>query len=638
MADSPSQGHGISSDDLRALLETTLPAPTVSASATLRGQSTGDGIAIGKAFVISDTPIPDVSKSDISEDQVEAEREKLRNAINKVESDLGEIIASVFTLDEASRSFVGVVKLLKGVLGAISSKATNTIESERVTAAYAVQVVVGDTIKTLRESSFMARNVEDFEDLRLRLLRPILGISDPASIGDSPQGSILVSANLSVSQSLSGFTPGRLAGIVIQNGGTTGHAALFAAKHKIPILVGVEGLLGSVKTGDTVVIDELDQKLLISPSPEVLRQVEEKLRVQTKYCRKLPLNNGVARTRDGFEVHLFYNIEDIDAATKTASEGGAGIGLCRTEPLFFGTRNPLSEKEQTDKYFSIIVTQGVRPVTIRTIDFGSDKLAEWLRPYFRDITELNPNMGLRGARLISLGDFKSQVFHPHAAAIIRAFSQAAQLYPERDRPGVNRVMFPMINNLEELLPAIDVFRTETVRLEQEGVKVLKHLEFGTMVETPEACLGAGHIFRHPEAGSFASIGTNDLASYTSAADRDNSWLGHLCTPHAPGVLKLMHYAVRAARSAKRPISICGRMASQPGYLPLLIGLGLSNLSVEPNRAEVINYWAQQLDSADCKLLVNRIINKAVGPAQSAQMLSEFRQKHMQIDEVSADVE
>jgi phosphotransferase system enzyme I (PtsI) len=374
-------------------------------------------------------------------------------------------------------------------------------------------------------------------------------------------GEILVTDNVAPAEIAQLQAQGVLA-IVTAGGSALSHSAIMARSLHLPLIVGAAQALQQVNDGDVLVVDGGGGLLIVEPNADDLRVHRERLRDEKRERKQLHrLRREPSRTRDGVDIKLYANAESREDVAEAHALGAAGVGLYRTEFLFLKRAELPDEEEQFRAYRDVVLGMTGRVVTIRTLDVGADKadgtgLALGNEP--------NPALGVRGVRL-SLA--RPDVFDTQLRAILRASCY-----------GPMRILVPMVASREEIVAVSRRIRRITRKLRDEGHEVAEHIPFGAMIEVPAAAIALPSLIGTVD---FISIGTNDLVQYLLAADRGNEALGDLATPMHPAVLRLLHDVIATARAHDKPVAVCGEMAGDALFVPVLLALGLEEFSLHP---------------------------------------------------------
>jgi phosphotransferase system enzyme I (PtsI) len=410
-------------------------------------------------------------------------------------------------------------------------------------------------------NSYLADRATDLFDLERRILRNLLNEQreDLANLTDDV---IVLAHNLTPSETAV-LDRQHVLGFATEIGGVTSHTAILAGALELPAIVGVGHFLAEVSSGTLVILDGNHGELLIDPDEETVakyRDAAERARVVA--ARMLSRGSRTAETKDKVRVHVLGNIEFPEEADHCIDRGADGIGLYRTEFLYLAGARERSEQEHFEAYRSVIERVGERPVVIRTLDLGADKVPGAMADEFD--RSVNPELGLRSIRL-SLDNL--QLFKTQLRAILRA-ATAGQV----------SVMFPLISSLLELRQAKMILEDVKEDLTEEGLEFNASVPVGIMVEVPSAAIMSPEFAKEVD---FFSIGTNDLIQYTLAADRSDPAVAKYYNSADPAVLRLIRMVVRAGAENDVPVTVCGQMSSDPKFVPLFMGMGLRTLSTTP---------------------------------------------------------
>jgi phosphotransferase system enzyme I (PtsI) len=431
--------------------------------------------------------------------------------------------------------------------------------------------------------------------------------TDPLSNLTEP---VVVLANDLLPSDTADFSPRTVRAFATESGGPTSHTAILAGALEIPAVVGIGRFLTDVSGGDTVIVDGEKGVLIIDPDEETLARYETKrAALLARPDRYEGLRDKPAITHDGTTIRLLGNIELAQEAGHCLDRGAEGVGLYRTEFLYLNKTAAPTEEEHYAAYASVLNTLASaggpdRPVIIRTLDLGADKFSS-VSGVAAD--EKNPFLGLRSVRIClrNLDLFKTQL-----RAILRAAVH-----------GDVRVMFPMISTVDELRQCKTLLNEVKEDLEDEGVPFKRDVPVGTMIEVPSAALLADVLAREVD---FFSIGTNDLIQYTLAADRNNENVANLYHPADPAVLRLIQMVVRAAQKEQIEVNVCGEMSGEPLYIPLLVGLGLRQLSATPRKIPEIKRVIRDLTVAEAERVAEHALKLETARQVSAYLHNELR--------------
>ena len=453
---------------------------------------------------------------------------------------------------------------------------------------------------------YFRQRVADIKDVTTRLVDNLTGWSQHSGHSQLTEPSILVSADLTPSQTVQ-INREMIAGIVTEQGGITSHVGILARSLKIPAVAGMQRATEVFKTGQRLLVDGYRGIVILSPTEEEIRSYD----VQVEQERELAhsLEEDAAKpvtTLDGRNIILAANLSQPAEAEHAVEAGANGVGLLRTEFLFFNRDTLPSEDEQYEDYLKVASCMGERPVVIRTLDLGADKKTSILEFPFEE----NPFLGYRAIRycLQNISVFKTQL-----RALLRASAGAGNI----------KIMYPMISGVEEFNAAQKVLRECMEELEREGKAYNPQIEVGVMIEIPSAVLCAGELARK---AAFFSIGTNDLIQYTLAVDRMNPNVNYLYQPTHPAIIRLISSTVEGARHGNGhggiPVCICGEMAGDVELTPLLIGLGIDELSISVPNMMKVRRVIQRAYFNDCYKLACQALRMG-DPVQIMKLSSDF---------------
>jgi len=549
-----------------------------------QGIGVSPGIVEGETVVHwqneEEIPLRDISVEDIPgeiarfETALIATRQELLDIQQRISGAIGTADASIFDahllvvedrtlIDEALRGLERDLHNIEFVFHQVAEKYCRTLSAI--------------------DDPYLRERVVDVEDVTRRVIRNLLG-KKSGDLHRLDRPHIIVAGNLTPSDTAL-INRKLVLGFVTEQGSRTSHSAIMARSLGIPAIVALPGVCSELTTGDQVLLDGYSGKLILNPSEQIrfeygqieLRKVAVENQLET-------IRETLSATRDGHHIVLSANIELPEEIDAVISDGAEGIGLFRTEFLFLNKPEPPGEDEQYEAYKLVAERCAPHGVIIRTLDVGGDKLM-----HLPDMAaEHNPFLGCRAIRLCLL---QPALFKPQLRAILRASAH-----------GRVRLMYPMISSLDEVRRANALLEECKDELAREGCDFNRNIEVGTMIEVPAAVLIAGHLAREVK---FFSVGTNDLVQYTIAVDRGNERIAGLYQPTHPGVIRLLAMAAEAAHENGIWIGVCGEMASDFHLTPLLLGLGLDELSVVTPSVPRIKKAVQSLSLGECRELATR---------------------------------
>lgn len=529
----------------------------------LKGIAASPGIVIGKAYVFQDILLL-VERRDLEEGRAEKEVARLNRAIRLV---IDELIEDHFQTSKRTRKqeaeiFLAHIAILKDPY--FIARIVQDIRENGVNAESALMKQIDQFGRAFRkmEDAYLRERGTDLRDIGRRVIKKLMPQQQPAWALE--EKAILVSSELTPSDTVR-LEREKVLGFATESGGKESHAAILARSLGIPAVLGLEGLLSKVTGGETLIVDGNTGIVVVNPPGEVIQNYQHLQRKYESYQADLHgLISLPSETRDGREIRLWANIGGPGDLEYALRFGAQGIGLFRTEMPFLILRRFLSEEDQSFLYQKVVTEASGKEVTIRTLDFGGDKYLE----DEENQKERNPFLGYRSIRIFLR---KKNLFKQQLRAILRASAF-----------GPVKVLFPMISTMEEVKQIRGIFESTKRELHKQGIPFDERIPFGIMIEVPSAAILADQLAREVD---FFSIGTNDLIQYTLAVDRDNDLVNHLYEPLNPAVLRLIQHIVRVAKDTGKPVTLCGEMAGTPAYIPLLVGMGLTDLSMNPPALE-----------------------------------------------------
>ena len=549
-----------------------------------RGAGVSPGLARGVIHVVRDD-LDDVARYHIERSQIGNEIARFEAALVQTRVQILEMQQKIAEAIGAKDAAIFDAHLLVVEDRTLIDEVLRRLETERCNVEWVFQEVASNYAETLSkiDDPYLRERALDIQDVTRRIIRNLQGKA-PKPMLSTAEPHILVAHNLTPSDTAT-MNRQLVLGIATDLGSRTSHTAIIARSLNIPAVVGLHDATEKLESGQHVLLDGYTGVLIVDPTPETLSyygEIEVRKDQVTKELRQL--REIPSTTSDGRHIVLSANIElpgDVEAVSENGAEG---IGLYRTEFLFVNRDTLPSEEEQYQTYRKVAERVKPNPLIIRTFDLGGDKLAVGTV----DVgDELNPFLGWRAIRfcLENIDIFKTQL-----RAILRASAV-----------GNVKIMFPMISGLEELRHAkavLDECRREV------GEKKTAKMEVGAMIEIPSAAISADALAREVD---FFSIGTNDLIQYTIAVDRVNERIAHLYEPTHPAVLRLLKMIADAAHANKIWVGVCGEMARDVALIPILLGLGIDELSVGARSVPRVKMAVRSLAVPECQQLVNEVL-------------------------------
>ena len=543
----------------------------------MRQEFTGHGAARGSALGRARVRLPhalSVTEQYIAGNDVDTELERLHQAIDTVRKELRGLRDRLHhTIAHEVGEFLDLHSLLLDDPELLQGL-DKLIRTGRYTADYALRLQrdrIASVFEAMDDDYFRSR-IEDIDQVIGRIHAALHRRDDNMQ---GVAGDVLFTDNLAPAE-LAQLQAQGVVAIVTADGSALSHTAILARSLHVPLVVGARGVLQRINDGDAVVVDGSIGLVVIEPGPEDLRAHRQREQVHARERRELlRLRREPTRTRDGVDIQLHANAESRDDVAEAHALGATGIGLYRTEFLFLQRNELPDEEEQFRAYRDAILGMSGRPVTIRTLDLGADK-ADRTGLALRN--EPNPALGLRGVRL-SLA--RSGLLETQLRALLRASGY-----------GPMRILVPMVSAREEMSEVRRQMQRAAAQLRREGHEIADHVPLGAMIEVPAAALSLPAYIASLD---FMSIGTNDLVQYLLAADRNNEALGDLYTPLHPAVLRLLRDVIRLAHARKKPIAVCGEMAGDPVFAPLLLALGLTEFSLHPSTLLEVRHRLRHCD-------------------------------------------
>jgi phosphoenolpyruvate-protein phosphotransferase (PTS system enzyme I) len=460
------------------------------------------------------------------------------------------------------------------------------------------------------DDEYLRERAADIKDVTGRVLHVLLGQTS-MQLTELVEKRIIVAQDISPSEA-AGIDRSSALGIVTDAGSRTSHAVIVARSMKIPSVVGARDLTSRVKDGDWVVVDGYEGVVILHPTQATLFRYGRIQKEKNSFeSRLMTANELPAETLDGVHVTLRANIEKADEVALVRQYRGEGVGLYRTEYLYLSSSRIPNEEQQYANYRAIVEGLAPAPVTIRTLDIGGDKPLPGSPQLIGH--EANPFLGFRAIRLCLE---HPAMFKEQLRAILRASAH-----------GKVEVMYPMVGCVEELVAANQLLDEAKAELRAHGQAFDEKIRVGTMIEIPSAAITADLLAPHCQ---FFSIGTNDLIQYLLAIDRGNNRIAHLYDPAHPAVLRVLKQVVDVAKRHRIKVSVCGEMAGDPIYAPLLVGLGVDELSMTPPLIPAVKFILRAVKFSDAERLASDALAQT-DSRKTAELIESFYQRHVPVE-------
>lgn len=550
------------------------------------GLAASPGIAIGTVWTFRCAE-PEIDTAPIGEDRIESELSAFRQAQDRVEAHLKRLYQKVLAAqgEKEAEIFASHIEMLRDE--EFEKDIDTLITGKSHTATRAVKKYLDQAAENMRalDDEYLKERAAEFKDLQHNLL---LALNDLpfASLGEAPEGCVIFAEDLSPSETAQ-LDPEKVRGFVLAGGGLTSHVAILARNLGLPAVMGLEGIVSRVHDGQSVIIDGGNGKVILDAAGDTITAYEAKKTEQKALEKEYEkLLHEPATSTDGVTIKLFSNIGSPQDLHLVEQNGSEGIGLFRSEFLFMESRTAPSEDRQYRAYRQVVEHLGERPVILRLTDIGGDKPL----PYLNFAKEDNPFLGWRGVRIYPEMD---TIFTAQIRAALRA-SAHGNLW----------IMVPMVSNVAEIVFVREQVCQQADALKREGIACNAGIKIGIMIETPAAALIARQLAK---VSDFFSIGSNDLTQYTIAVDRGNTKISALYDSLHPAVLRLMKEAADAAHEAGIEIGVCGEMGGQPEAVPLLLGMGFSELSISGRMVSAVKYRIRHLSHKRCRQLLEQAL-------------------------------
>ena len=561
----------------------------------LKGMGISDGIGIGKAIILNNE---DIKPEKIRTDDIEQEKKIFLDAIQSVKDETKNLISTLNgTEKDIMEAYLAILQD-----DTLVQETIKIIEQEKCNADYGADVGFNKIIQIFEQMDdpYMAARSRDIADMKRKVLSKILNIKE-INLSNLPIHTILVAKELSTSNTAK-LDLKNIEGIITEIGGENSHTAIMARTHRIPAIVGIKNVTNLINEEDVIAINGKTGEIFINPSKEEEKNLIEIKEKSDDIKKELEeYKNKPSITKDGHQVELMANIGDVSDINIVTENTAEGVGLFRSEFLYMNSDDFPTENEQFEAYKKVAESMPNKKIVVRTLDIGGDKNLKYLKlPQ-----EENPFLGYRAIRIYldNIALFKVQL-----RAILRA-----SYY------GNLAIMFPMIASVKELVDAKKVVEDVKKELREKNILFNENIKIGIMIEIPSAAIMADELAKECD---FFSIGTNDLIQYTLAVERGNEKVASLYTHFHPAVIRLIKYVIDSAHNNGIICGMCGEAAGDSLYIPLLVGMGLDDFSMNANKILESRKLVRSLDYSECKTLADEVL-KMVHREEIKEKLNKF---------------
>jgi len=559
-----------------------MPEPLHKGERIFRGIPVSAGVCRGRILVVGRSR-PPISRRQLSDAEALQEVNRLEKALVQTRHQILEVQRKVNEGTGAREGSIFDAHLLVLEDRTLLDEVVRVIQEEKINAEHAFHRVAERYAATLAaiEDDYLRERATDMRDVTARVLNNLLGLESEVDVRNLQEPCIIISHDLTPSHTAQ-LDKRKVLGFATDVGSKTSHTAIMARSMRIPAVVGLNGASNELETGQFALLDGFNGVIVVNPTDQTLFEYGQLVRKQVSLQDKLrDMLLKPATTLDGHRLFLTANIEQAADTEQVKASGAEGVGLFRTEYLFINRNYLPSEDQQYQAYREVAAALKPLPVVIRTLDLGGDKFLSHLQVP----TEMNPFLGWRAIRFCLQ---ERDLFRHQLRAILRASAE-----------GNVKMMYPMISGLDELAQANALVAEYQAELRKENIPFDEQLEIGAMIEIPSAAIMADSLAKRVK---FFSLGTNDLIQYSLAVDRMNEKIAHLYEPTHPAIVRLIKTTVDAAHAQKICVSVCGEMAGEPVLAPLLLGLGVDELSAAPSLVPPVKFVIRRLKLNEAKEL------------------------------------
>jgi len=553
----------------------------------IKGINASPGICIGKAYIVDRQGVEVVPKYRIQHKELSNEVKRFKAAVKNAKDELRKIVEKSPEELQHAHILETHMALLKDKM--LYGRTIETVKQESVNAEWALKKVVSNLIEVFQTMTdpYLKERSADVVQVADSIMHNLVG-TKKINIAAIDKRVILVAHDLTPAET-SQINLERVMGFITDRGGKASHTGIIARSLEIPAVVGLKKATASIRSDDLIIVDGNNGTVIIRPAEDKLVRYEERKIDYEEFKAVITRESSApAESEDGVRLAVMGNIELPEEVFALLNYGGDGIGLYRTEFQYFNRPDFPGEDELFDKYKDVVEVMHPKPVTIRTLDINGDKALN--NQY--SVEEANPALGLRAIRYCLK---KPQVFKDQLRAILRAAAF-----------GNTRILFPMISTYFEIREANRMLDEAAESLEKDGLPYNRDIEIGAMIEVPSAVIMADVIAENVD---FFSIGTNDLIQYALAIDRGNEQVSHLFQPLDPAIIRMLKHVADVAREKDIKIFMCGEMAGTPHHIPLLLGIGMDELSMNPQTIPDIKRVIRSLNVADTRSFMKEVLKQ-----------------------------
>jgi phosphotransferase system enzyme I (PtsI) len=570
----------------------------------LKGIGVSSGIAYGKVRLLERGKIP-INKRSIKKEQCDKEILKLKNAIKHAVDELNAIKQTLPDDEMRKHSFIIDAHILILQDDFFINSVINTIKADNINAEWALDIVVSRFLSSFEnvDDPYLKERGQDIKYIYDRLVRILVkGKSSDINNFNLSGKVIIVAHDLSPADTIQ-LNLNNIFGFTTDVGGRTSHTSIVARALEIPAVVGAGNISSLVKNNDTIIVDGDEGIAIINPTKDIKKEyIAKQSHLKAQRREFLKLARLKSETRDGFKMRVGANIELLAEMDIMERYGAQGVGLYRTEYIYLSKKQLPTEEDHYHIYKNLAENKAMEYITIRTLDIGGDKFVSSVKMP----VEINPAMGLRAIRLCikEVGLFKTQL-----KSILRASAF-----------GPLKILIPMISGIDEVRKAKEIIKECMEELSLKRIPFNRQIKFGIMIEVPSTCMISDKLSSEVD---FFSIGTNDLIQYTLAIDRGNEYVSYLYEPMHPAILKMIKQTVENAHASNTEVALCGEIAGEALYTPILVALGLDEISMNAYAIPRVKKIIRGLDHSYCKELLQEIMKNDSGKENNLLLRKEM---------------